>query len=288
MPFADNPEVLQAANTALAAVAAPYGKPEEALLRGLDDPMAARRAAAAVALCRATSPDRFPNVRKLLKDPAPGVRLRTALALAEASDAAAVPVLIELLADLPIDQRKPVEELLQQIAGEWSPALNFACEDEIGRKNPPRRLGGVVARYRGRCLAGRRSQTHADRRQSPRRSQLIASYPPTISRCARQPRTNCTNLAGAACRNCANRPRIRDAEAARRAKLLIAQIEDEPSIVCPPRRIRLLALRNRPALWRCWRICPMPMTRASRRKPRKHSPPWHCPKENRRRPWIRA
>jgi HEAT repeat protein len=134
LPFADNKEVLQAITSALAAVALPNGKPDPALLRGLADPLAVRRAAAGVALARAATPDQVPDVRKLLKDSAPGVRLRTALALAEAHDQEAVPVLIELLADLPIEQRKRVEDFLQGLAGEWAPALNFAGEDEIGRK----------------------------------------------------------------------------------------------------------------------------------------------------------
>ena len=51
LPFADSPEVLQAVTAALAAVAVPNGKPDPALLRGLADPMAVRRAAAGVALC---------------------------------------------------------------------------------------------------------------------------------------------------------------------------------------------------------------------------------------------
>src|SRR5262245_44855333 len=69
-----------------------------------------------------------PVVRKLLHDPAPDVRLRTALELAEAHDAEAIPVLIDLLADLPAEKRRGAEEFLQQLAGEWVPAMSFQGE----------------------------------------------------------------------------------------------------------------------------------------------------------------
>src|SRR5262249_12736316 len=87
-----------------------------------------------VALARATPPEQMPAVPKLLHDPAPDVRLRPALALAETHDAEAIPVLIDLLADLPAEQRHPIEEFFQQLAGEWAPAVNFRGEDEIARK----------------------------------------------------------------------------------------------------------------------------------------------------------
>src|SRR6185437_14983960 len=83
---------------------------------------------------RAAPPEEVPAVRKLLKDPAPGVRLRAALALAEANDAEAIPVLIELLGVLSAEERKPIEAFLTQLAGEWAPAQQFHSEDKIGRR----------------------------------------------------------------------------------------------------------------------------------------------------------
>ena len=43
-------------------------------------------------------------------------------------------MLIDLLAELPVEQRRRVEEFLQQLAGEWAPAMSFQGEDEIARK----------------------------------------------------------------------------------------------------------------------------------------------------------
>src|SRR5207248_2564608 len=47
---------------------------------------------------------------------------------------AAIPVLIDLLATLPAAKRGPVEEFLQELAGEWGPAGGPTGEDEIGRR----------------------------------------------------------------------------------------------------------------------------------------------------------
>src|SRR6516165_1094578 len=86
----------------------------------------------AVRLCRA-APQPVAAGRDLLKDPSAAVRLRAALALAEADDAEAVPVLIDLLAELPAEQRRPVEAVLTRLAGEWAPVLEFTKDDEVTR-----------------------------------------------------------------------------------------------------------------------------------------------------------
>ena len=120
LPCADNDKVQQEVEAALAAVALKDGTPESALVRALTDPTPVRRAAAAVALCRAGAKDQMGNVRELLKDPKPTVRFRAAMALADGYSADAVPVLIDLLADLPAEQRKQAEEYLTTLAGEWA------------------------------------------------------------------------------------------------------------------------------------------------------------------------
>ena len=74
LPFADNAEVVNAINIALAAVAAPTGEPDTACSRPARS-MGIRRAAAVVALCKAVPPEKVPDVRKLLKDRTPAVRL---------------------------------------------------------------------------------------------------------------------------------------------------------------------------------------------------------------------
>ena len=76
----------------------------------------------------------LPEIRKLLADPKPQVRLRAALALVQRGDEKAVGVLIDLLADLPQDERRQAEQALQQLAGAWSPAPALQGDDELSRK----------------------------------------------------------------------------------------------------------------------------------------------------------
>jgi HEAT repeat protein len=71
---------------------------------------------------------------KLFQDPDPNVRMKAALAQLKANNAAAVPVLIDLLAALPVGKRAEVEEALRDLAGDWAPSAGPRVEDEIARK----------------------------------------------------------------------------------------------------------------------------------------------------------
>src|SRR5262249_51438725 len=61
----------------------------------------------------------------LLNDPDLTVRYRTALALAAAREKEAVPVLIGLLADLPVPQATQVEDYLRMVAGDKAPEVQL-------------------------------------------------------------------------------------------------------------------------------------------------------------------
>src|SRR5262249_57269606 len=79
---------------ALAPLALVKGKPDPVLASALADKLDVKRAAAGVLLARAGGVALRPGVRKLLKDASPAVRRRVALALLEARDKEAIPVLI--------------------------------------------------------------------------------------------------------------------------------------------------------------------------------------------------
>ena len=101
LPFADNDEVFEEFVLALAAVSFRAGKTDPALLAALKSPQAFSRAAAARALCKAGDHASWKTVRPLLTDSDPAVRLQAALALADAHDSQAIPVVIECLSDGP-------------------------------------------------------------------------------------------------------------------------------------------------------------------------------------------
>ncbi len=134
LPFADDRSVVESVKAALVTLVAEGGKPAPALVEALHDPVSMRRAIAVEVLCSGDLPQVLPDVRKLLADPKPQVRLQAALALAERQDEEAIGVLIDLLLDLPPGQRKVVENALQQLAGEWSPNPTLAGDDPVSRK----------------------------------------------------------------------------------------------------------------------------------------------------------
>lgn len=119
LPFADNPKVHQEVEAVLGELAMHGGKLNPALVRALKDSAAGIRAAAASAICQSGDAAARAEVKPLLKDPRPVVRLRAALGLARRSDAEAIPVLIDLLAELPDEHRTQCEEFLTELAGEW-------------------------------------------------------------------------------------------------------------------------------------------------------------------------
>jgi HEAT repeat protein len=107
---------------ALAAVAVQDGKPDEALRRALTDKAGVRRAAAAEVLCRA-GPGGVAEAKSLFRDSDPLVRLRVAAALADLHDRDAVPVLIDVLGELPENQAWRAEEILRFLAGSRAPSV---------------------------------------------------------------------------------------------------------------------------------------------------------------------
>jgi HEAT repeat protein len=132
LPFADdtNRDEVQ---TALNMVTYVGGKPDPAVVKGLEDKAPLRRVAAAEALCRPGTAYPQAAVRKLFKDADGFVRLRAALALANVHDKEAVPVLIGLLGELPLEEGRPAEELLQRLASGRGPA-ETSGDDEAARK----------------------------------------------------------------------------------------------------------------------------------------------------------
>lgn len=244
LPLAHDPEVVRAVTAALAAVAVPGGKPDPALLRGLADPVGVRRAAAGVALAQAAPPEQVPAVRKLLHDPARGVRLRTALALAQTNDAEAIPVLIDLLGVLSAEERRPIEEFLTQLAGEWAPAQQFHSEDKIGRRI---RRDAWASWWRNAdadsLLAAVREHTLTSEGRV-KIAGLIAKLSSEDFTVRENASKELFALGRISLPQLREAAQSKDAETARRAKQLIDRIEHDPIHHMPAAAVRLLAVRK--------------------------------------------
>jgi hypothetical protein len=132
VPSAENDSVAEEVRTALAGIAVHEGKAEPALLAALEDPAPLRRAAAVEALSQAGLAKQLPQVRKLLHDQDLGVRQRTGLALAVAGEKEAIPVLIDLLSQLPPARGRQIETFLLRLAGDKPPPVALG-QDENSR-----------------------------------------------------------------------------------------------------------------------------------------------------------
>jgi HEAT repeat protein len=121
LPSLDDDGLVYDLQNALNAVAFSDGKPQPAILKGLNDKSGMRRVAAAQALCAGPRGDHLKAVRALLRDPEPSVRLKVTLALAAAGDHGAVPVLIAQVAELPAELSGQAESHLSLLAGDAGP-----------------------------------------------------------------------------------------------------------------------------------------------------------------------
>ncbi|MHB1425908.1 MAG: HEAT repeat domain-containing protein [Gemmataceae bacterium] len=119
---------------ALVAVARNHDEINPSILRALSSVESERRKAAAVTLCRLGVSEYWPAVRELLHEPERNVRSQIALELASAGDRQAVPVLIDLLAQLPFKQAEEAEELLYRLAGPNAPTVSLGQDAAAQRK----------------------------------------------------------------------------------------------------------------------------------------------------------
>jgi peptidyl-prolyl cis-trans isomerase B (cyclophilin B) len=132
-PFAEDRDALESVRDALAVVAVRAGKPEPVLTDALTSNKQLCRGLAGEALVRAGQAEAVPKVRELLDDADRRVRLRVGLAFIDKNDKSVIPRLIELLADLPREQSRVIEDLLARIALETAPDIPPA-DDPATRK----------------------------------------------------------------------------------------------------------------------------------------------------------
>jgi HEAT repeat protein len=246
LPYADNEDVAREVTVAMQAVALANGKTDPVLVRALSDPVPVRRAAAGAVLSQIAPGEHREAYEKLLNDPNPEVRLGSAVVLAKARNAAAIPVLINLIPHLPINKRTEVEEFLQDMAGEWAPAGGPAGEDEIARRI---RRDAWAAWWKNtdgpalQAMLTKRTLTNAEQAKVKAWIRKLGDKSFTVREQA---------VSELVTRGTMILPLLREAlkdadlEVSRRAQRCIKRIEQEPAHRLPSAAIRLLALR-RPA-----------------------------------------
>ncbi|WP_157369372.1 HEAT repeat domain-containing protein [Zavarzinella formosa] len=133
-PHAEDSGVLDVVGTSLVRLAYPDGKSDTSLANAITNRQALIRMLAAEALARADQPATKRMLVPLLSDPVRIVRQRAAIALCKADEILAVPVLVELLATATKAERVPVEETLQNLAGETGPKGLPVGDDPVARQ----------------------------------------------------------------------------------------------------------------------------------------------------------
>jgi hypothetical protein len=128
LPFADDESIIEEIELTLAAVALREGRAEPALTKALTAEEPLSRGIAGAALARARAAEHQNAIRKLLLDPDVTVRLRVGLALTFAKDKDAVPVLIDLLGQVPPEQGWLIVDLLSRLAGDKGPAVSLGTD----------------------------------------------------------------------------------------------------------------------------------------------------------------
>lgn len=124
LPYAPTPEMKDTIQEVLPAVAARAENSKDFLVKALTDPMKERRLAAVHTL--ASLPAHQDEVKQALSSEDPSMRFRAAMSLANARDKSAIPTLIKLLADAPVNDAWRIEEYLLRIAGSAHPKVSLS------------------------------------------------------------------------------------------------------------------------------------------------------------------
>jgi HEAT repeat protein len=189
-------------------------------------------------------PAKVDELRKQLKAPSATVRRQAALKMAEANDADAIPVLIDLLVELPASERRAVEEFLTKLAGEWAPLGQLPSEDRIAHKI---RRDAWMVWWRSTdgpaLLAVVRDHTLTPELQRKIKEQIgkLGDDDFSIREVAMK---ELFDLGRRTLPQLRQASKNRDLELSRRVRELIDRLERQPSRSLPAAAVRLLALRK--------------------------------------------
>jgi HEAT repeat protein len=132
VPFADDDMVEDEVLNALTLLSMREPKIDPVLVSALADALPARRGAAAFVLGQVGLLEHVKQLPKLLDDPSINVRLRAVQGLLATREKSAVGKLIAMITQVPATSRWRVEEMLQRVAGDQTPAdSQFNSSDGI-------------------------------------------------------------------------------------------------------------------------------------------------------------
>lgn len=243
LPRAGDDEVVQELRRGLATLAMRDGAMDAELVKALADPVPVRRATAAEALCQTAGVRALATVHPLLQDRDAGVRLRVALALAERSDADAIPVLIELVAAAA--EADQADSFLRQLAADDAPK-ELPGRDPSEREKCRRAWADWWSHVDGRALVETVRRSVPDDAARERVRGLIVQLGDDDF--AVRESASAELLTGGAVAVSLLRLAVRDPdpEIAHRAEECLKTLSKHPGNVIPRSAVRLIALRKPP------------------------------------------
>jgi HEAT repeat protein len=244
MPYADDAMVLDAIGVTLGQLAYAGGKADAALLKAIESDVPLLRAAASEALARTDHPETRLAIAKRLSDPVRPVRQRAALALARVEDIAAIPVLIDLLADLTKAERVPVDEMLRSLAGETAPKNTPQGEDEKDRKALRDAWAGWWRRIDGPALVDEFRARTLHPSELPKVAEMIKQLGDANYRVREKSSRELVSMGAKVLADLRLAVKDPDGERARRAEDCINKINASDSKRVPIGTARLAALRR--------------------------------------------
>ncbi len=244
LPYAEDESIQEEIRSALTTMAYRDGKADLALLKALDDDSPLRRATAVDVLCQNGLAEPRDALRKLLADPKPTVRLRSALALAQARDANAVATLIQLLAELPFVQGRNAEEYLANLAGDQSAKVTLSDDASRAKVHDAwAEWWKVTEGAAGLDEFTKRTLTEADREKAEKLIRELGDDAFDVRQKAKIELKNMGVLVIRMLKTAVNDP---DLEVSQSARFVLQEIEKDKAAPLSPVAARVVALRKPP------------------------------------------
>lgn len=243
LPNAASDAAAEETRGTLARVAISKGKIDKVVLDALGNSAPEIRSAAIEVVARRAGVAHLPELKKLLNDKDNGVRLRAAVALTELRENEAVPVLINLVGELPTEQAAQADTALREMAGALVPSVEFG-NDAAGHKKARE---GWDAWWKGlddKAMLERLRKATLTEEIREKVQTYIKQLGDEDFDTRESASVGLVEAGGAAVPLLLQAAKNPDAEIARRAEACLSQIDKEPGKSNPATTCRLLAVRK--------------------------------------------